>query len=175
MSDVLYEKKGAIATLTLTGILWLIRIYTADLKHFSNGTTASREGLQFSIRGLMLFTLAVAVLITLAKQLRQLVDGPDVWVITIWGICFVVANLAAIWAMLGLGKPLSRSTVVLTISLALGALFAYVIDEGSEAYLYIMTIMALQTLFLLASLAFLRGEGYRFVGRMSQPHGGAST
>ncbi len=94
--------------------------------------------------------------------------------ISIWGFCFVVANLAAIWAMLGLGKPLARSVVVLTISLVLGALFGYVIDEGMEAYLYIMAVMALQSLFLLGSLAVLRGDGYRFVGRTSKSHDGAT-
>jgi hypothetical protein len=57
----------------------------------------------------------------------------------------------------------------LTISLALGALFVYVIDEGMEAYVYTIAIMGFQTMFLLGSLAVVRGVGYRFVGRIPPP------
>lgn len=55
----------------------------------------------------------------------------------------------------------------MTISLALAPLFGYVIDEGIEAYVYTIAIMGLQTMFLLGSLAVVRGVGYRFVGRIA--------
>jgi hypothetical protein len=124
------------------------------------------EGLRFSIRGLMLFTLVVAVLITALKALREVDDQPArPLLVAIWALCFVVTDLAALWSALGLAAPAARSTVVILMSPALGALFCYAVGAQWEGYFNIMTIMLLQSLCLIGSLLVVRSCGYRLTRR----------
>ena len=124
-------------------------------------------GLRFTIRSLMLGTLVIALLIAGAKSLQEtLGGGPMPFVIATWSLCFVAVGLAAVWAALGLARPLQRSLVVLALALSLGVLFSFGINEGWDTYFYIVTIMVLQAVIVLGSLLVVRSCGYRLV---SQP------
>jgi len=154
-----------IATGIVAVVLWLIRLWKAQLVRFlDQPQPGSAEGLQFSIRGLMLFTFAVAVVITAAKGLREVDERlPVLFLVTIWALCFVVTDLAALWATLGIASPVPRSIAVILMSLALGWFFSYTLGEDWESYFYIMSIMFLQSLCLIGSLLVVRSCGYRLV------------
>lgn len=68
-----------IATGIVAVVLLAIRLWRAQLVRFvDQPQPGDAEGLQFSIRGLMLFTFAVAVVITAAKELREVDERPSV-------------------------------------------------------------------------------------------------
>jgi hypothetical protein len=120
--------------------------------------------LQFTIRGLMIFTLVVAVLITATKHLREAREvRTDVLFISIWVVCFVATSLASTWATLALGSPYARSTAVLIMSITLGWCFSYGVAPDWETYVYFMAIMFLQATLLVGSLLVGRSCGYRLV------------
>jgi hypothetical protein len=159
-----------VETLIVTITLFVVRQRNAHLCRISTQPgEQERSGLQFSIRGLMIFTLAVAVLITVVKQLREAEGAKtDVFVIGIWVVSLVVTSLAAIWAMLGLRSPYARSIAVLIMSVMLGWCFSYGIGQHWEYYVYGMVIMFLQTALLVGSLLVVRSSGYRLVRYRSQ-------
>lgn len=112
----------------------------------------------------MLFALAVAIVITAAKELREIDERlPVLFLVTIWALCFVVTDLAALWATLGISSPVPRSIAVILMSVALGWFFSYTLGEAWEAYFYIMSIMFMESLCLIGSLLVVRSCGYRLV------------
>jgi hypothetical protein len=147
-----------VVTLIVTVTLFIVRQRNGNLRRISGQREeADRSGLQFSIRGLMIFTLAVAVLIAAAKQLRGTeASKTDALILCIWGVCFVVTGLASIWATLGLSSPYARSIAVLIISAMLGWCFSYGVASDWETYVYVMIIMFLQTALLVGSLLVVR-------------------
>jgi uncharacterized membrane protein len=66
----------AMATGLIMAVLSIIRLWRSELHSVSRQSNQG-NGLQFSIRGLMLLTLLVAVFIAMGKHMRQVgVDGP---------------------------------------------------------------------------------------------------
>jgi hypothetical protein len=123
-------------------------------------------GLRTTIRGLMLFTLVIALLIAGAQGMRETFGrGPSLFLVMIWSLCFVAVGLAAVWAALGLSRTLQRSLVVLALSSALGVLFSFGINEGWDSYFSMIIIMDLQAVIVLGSLLVVRSCGYRLVRR----------
>ena len=122
------------------------------------------HGIRITIRGLMLVTLVIALLIAGARGLWETFGrGPGPALMATWGLCFVAVGLAAVWAALGLTRPLWRSLAVLALASSLGVLFAYGINEGWESYVYVISIMALQAAVVLGTLLVVRSCGYRLV------------
>jgi hypothetical protein len=156
---------ATISTLTIVIVLSCLRVWGAGLHQLQvDQYQGSGESIRFSIRGLMIFTFSVAVSVGVAKAIREHHGfGLDFFLVATWAICFVVVNLAAIWATMGLWKPLMRSVVVLAMSLALGAIFCYAINQGWDTWCYILAIMFLQSALLIASLLFVRSCRYRIV------------
>jgi hypothetical protein len=143
-------------------LLWLPKLFDPP----------ASQGLRISIRGLMLGTLVIALLIAGAKGLREttIVSGPMPVPEAIWGLCLVIVGLTAIWAALGLTRPLQRSLVVLALALSLGVLFSFGVNENWKTYVFIATITVLQAVIVLGSLLVVRSCGYRLVRRpMSRP------
>jgi hypothetical protein len=126
----------------------------------SAGTEAG--GMRFSIRGLMLFTAAVALLSAGVRYLRAVRSGILVFTCA-WGLCFVVVGLLALWAVLGIARPMRRLVSVFAASLALGVLF--IIATLAAGWTYVMLIMLLYPLILFASLRVIRSCGNRFARR----------
>jgi hypothetical protein len=125
---------------------------------------AESEGLRFSIRGLMIFTAAVALLSAGARTLQ---DSPKHMILltAIWAMCFVAVGLASLWATLGNVRPRGRVLVVLVLSPVLGAFFAFAADAQGAGWAYIILTMLLYAALLLGSLLVARSCGYRLVGR----------
>jgi len=126
----------------------------------------SRQTLQFSIRGLMLLTLIVAVLITVGKQLRQTEHYRSHPVLlAAWALAFAATDIAAVWAALSPRRLLLPGIAVLILSTALGFLVCWGLGGSDGDWIYVPTIMLLQTAMLLASLLVVRSSGYRMVRR----------
>jgi hypothetical protein len=127
---------------------------------------AEPEGLRFSIRGLMLFTAAVALLSAGARALQ---DTPRRLFLqeAVLAMCFVAAGLMALWAGLGNARPPHRGAVVFALSPVLGAFFAFAVHAHKAGWAYIMLTMLLYPAVLLASLLVVRSCGYRLVRRVA--------
>lgn len=122
------------------------------------------EGLRFSIRGLMAFTAAVALLCAGARALQA--NPARIFLVTaIWALCFVAVGLATLWAALGEVRPQRRWPVVFALSPVLGAFFAYAADAHQAGWVYIILSMLLFSANLFMSLLVVRSCGYRLVRR----------
>jgi hypothetical protein len=150
-----------VATATLVVVRWLGVRFTPPA---DPAQTASHEpeGLKFSIRGLMIFTAAVALLCTLARALEA-TPNRVLLLILVWALCFVAVGLVSLWAALGEAKPSWRCPVVFVLSPVLGAFFAFGIGAHSGGWIYILLIMLLYPAALLGSLLIVRSCGYRLV------------
>lgn len=150
------------------GVLALIRWRWAELRRLDELDRASNaDALQFSIRGLMLLTLVVALLVTGSRWLREVRTGsPDVFMLGFWAVTLVVPNLAALWATLGRRTGFGRWLPVTGIAVTLGTLFGWIIGEP-DSYFYFITIALLNSLIQLISLTVVRRSGFRLVGRRS--------
>jgi hypothetical protein len=121
------------------------------------------ERLWFSIRGMMLFTAAVALLCAGARALQ----APQILLVMtlVWAMCLVVVGLVALWAALGAPRdaPLRRGPAVFVLSPVLGAYLA--LPATPAGRVYILLIMVLYPTALLGSLLIVRSCGYRLVRR----------
>lgn len=156
---------AAMSTGGIAAIFGLIRWRYAELRRFSQQDPQdNQEGLRLSIRGLLLFTFMVALMIVGVEGLRKNVTPvPTPFLISVWSLCFVVTGLAGTWTGLGLARPMLRSIVVLLISAVLGALFVYCIRAPWQSYFYITATMVLQAGVLITSLLVVRSCGFRLV------------
>jgi hypothetical protein len=151
-----------VTTVTLLMVRWLgVRLTRQD--DFSQSARPEPEGLRFSIRGLMIFTAAVAVICAVARAL----EGSQPWLrILIWAICFVAIGLVSLWAALGDARPLRPIAVVFTLSPILGVFFAFIVRAHQAGWIYILLIILLYPAALLATLLVVRSCGYRLVRRV---------
>lgn len=144
---------------------WFIRLFRGTLRRVEAGPTNVKEGLQFSIRHLMLLTFAVACLTTVGKLLAPTLANIDILAtVVVLGLCYVSVALASIWAILGTGHAVVRSFFVVVIAIMAGLLAGYVVHHGGEIGFWLSTT-ALQAVLLIASLTVIRRAGYRFVAR----------
>lgn len=149
-----------VATLVVAAVTWCVRRLKARLVRVGVATASSREGLQFTIRHLMLFTLAVACLVTLGKLSAPYLPGIDLGArLLVLALCFVAVALASIWAMLGSGSPVLRMMPVLAIAGASGAVAA--LAFAHTGYVFWVSLTMLEALYLAGSLGVVRRCGYR--------------
>lgn len=156
---------AAFSSCSVAAVLLVSRIWFAPLVHLdADSSSSSVPKFQFSIRGLMLLTLSVALFITGAKMINELVGGPSfLEELLLWGAAVATTGLAASWATLTAADPAPRSALVVMLSLAAAALVGYGFDEGWHAYFYLITITALQAVIVLGSLLVVRSSGFRLV------------
>ena len=148
-------------TASLLVVRWLGVRLTRQPDH-SQPSRPEPEGLKFSIRGLMIFTAAVALLCAAARAL-QASPNHRLLLILVWAICFVAVGLVSMWAALGDVRPMRRSLSVFVLSLLLGVFFAFAADAHTAGWVYILLIMLLYPMALLWSLLVVRSCGYRLV------------
>ncbi len=133
--------------------------------------TASRpgaEGLQFSIRGLMIFTVLVALLLGGARALRETFGHGAAEPVHDRGL---EPELCRRGPGLGLGDARSRKTLAAGPDGArpldgAGALFSYGVGQDDWKSLVYFTLASfLQSVIVLASLLVVRSVHYRLVAR----------
>ena len=132
--------------------------------------------LQFSIRHLFFLTAAVAVLIMIAQRASVLLaNDVSFWprqakMICEYSLGFGSTALAAVWAVLGFGRPTERIPVVLLLAVFTGTLIAYIEFPG-WAYISFWAIggepiqQVLAAVVVATSLLVVRSNGYRLVRR----------
>jgi hypothetical protein len=157
----------SVTIVVTTASLLVVRVLGVRIVRQAEEGHAGRpepEGLRFSIRGLMAFTAAVALLSAGARAL-QASHGRFILLAAVWALCFVAVGLVALWAGLGQARPRRRVPVVFALSPVLGALFAHAAEAHHAGCFYIIMTMLLYSSDLLVSLLVVRSCGYRLVGR----------
>lgn len=149
-----------IATSVVALVTWGVRRLKARLVRIGAASGVASEGLQFTIRHLLLLTFVVACLLSVGKLFAPYLMTVDVAMrVVVLALCFVAVALSAMWAMLGFGSPLWRLAPVLLVSGGAGGVAAYVFAHGSDAFW--ISLPLLEAALLLISLGVLRGSGYR--------------
>ena len=150
-------------TVTVTGVMLVTRRFVAKLERPATAaTTPPAEGLQFSIRQIMLFTIVVGCLLGIVRWLQPPVrhlDQPTLFA-TVLLCCVSIAVIAA-WAMLGQAHLIRRVCAVSLFALLLGCVSYRTIRDG-ELWAWIATMMVEATV-LQASLLVVRQCGFRLV------------
>jgi hypothetical protein len=158
------------ATVTIavtTASLLVVRALDVRLDRVTEDGRTGRggpDGLRFSIRGLMAFTAAVALLSAGARTLKES-RGGFIFLAAVWALCFVAVGLVALWAALGEARPRRRVPVVFALSPVLGGFFAHASEAHQAGQFYILTTMLLYPAVLLGSLVVVRSCEYRLIGR----------
>jgi hypothetical protein len=151
----------AVSTASLILVRWLgVRLTRQE--EIGQPARSEPEGLKFSIRGLMIFTAAVALLCALARALQES-PTHQFLLILVWAMCFVAVGLVCLWAALGDAPPVGRRPVVFVLSPMLGIFFAFAANASSAGWVYVLLIMVLYPMPLFGSLLVVRSCGYRLV------------
>ncbi len=163
-----------LSTVAVAAVLLVVRRLVAQIQRSGElSITASQEGLQFSIRHLMLLTFVVACTLGIGRWLQPYFSGVIILAeLATISLCFVSVGLASVWAMFGKSPPLIRSIVVLLIAASSGCIPAY--SFNTSEYSFWISMMLAEAVFLLVSLWIVRLCGYRLV-RLSRSHTPSST
>jgi hypothetical protein len=143
-------------------VVWRLGVRLIRFADPAHPVPPETVGFRFSIRGLMLVIAAAALLSAGARALRE---APAFFVLA-WPIRFVAVGLVALWAVLGVGRPLRRAPIVFVLSLILGALFGFAVQAEGPGWVDILLMMLLYPTLLFGSLLVVRSCGYRFVRRV---------
>jgi hypothetical protein len=154
-----------ILTLVITSLValvtWMVRLWKARLIRHDERDILRREELQFTIRHLLLLTLLIAFLLTVAKGLApQFDDFEAVAQMCLLGIYIVMLALTSIWAILASETWAKRLPLVFLVAGAAGGAAGLL---ASGHYGIWVSIMMLDALFLTVSLAVIRWSGFRLV------------
>jgi len=145
----------ALLVLKLLGV----RLCTPD--DLPSPVTADSWRPQFSIRGLMALTVAVALLSAGVRSFERSSGPPRLGLTVIWALCFVAVGILTFLAMLGQARPGRRMAAIFTLSPAFGFAFAYAAQAHRDGRIYIILTMLLYPAVLSASLAVVRTTGFR--------------
>ena len=126
------------------------------------------EGFQFSIRHLLLATAIVAVVLGIGRGVRTIgIAQSNMVAMATFPPCFIMVELATLWAALGLGRPLPRLAVVVPTAFVVGAVPVFYLPDlpGQETWRYFILpiIVTIQAIITAASLLVVRSCGWRLV------------
>ncbi len=156
-----------ITTTVTVGSLLVLRRFGIIVKRpgdFGQPARPEPKGPRFSILGMMIVTVAVALLWAEARDLQAF--GVQRFLFKfVCAICFVAVGLVSLWAALWDARPLRRGTAVFILSAALSAYLAMPAHTSGRVYIHL--IMVLYPTALMASLLIVRSCGYRLVRRAS--------
>jgi hypothetical protein len=151
-------------TVTMGSLLVLRRFGVIVKRPGDHGQPARPEpkGPRFSIRGVMIFTAAIALLCAGARALQASSQRLLLIILVfVWVTSIVAVGLVSLWAALGDARPLRRGPAVFVLSPALGVYLA--VPAHTAGRVYILLIMVLYPTALMASLLIVRSCGYRLV------------
>jgi hypothetical protein len=149
--------------------LGLVRWRLAGLYYYLDdpGAGAARR-LQFSLRRLMLATLAVSVAFAAARALKS-IDDSRMELALLLATSFAVAMVAgllcshafALWAVLGTERPAAGIAASVAVATGLGGLLAFAVDGPIPPRLALPALFAVQQAIYAVSLMVIRNLGYR--------------
>jgi hypothetical protein len=155
----------SMVAITTAGLLLGARALGFRLVHFADEPCPpprERGRLRFSIRGIMLLTLIVALISAGARSAENLSGLPDPTLVFVWSLCFTVVGLLALRAALGLDHRPGRYVLLFVLSPALGLFIALTASAHRDGWVYLITIMLMHPAVLLGSLGVVRSCGYHF-------------
>jgi hypothetical protein len=171
-----------LSTPTVTVVLLVIRRLGAQLLRSNEAMSIHQQGLQFSIRHLMLLTFVVGCVLGVGRLLSPEFPGVHAlarlltisfWsridalsVLAIFSLCFVSVGVTTVWAMLG-SHFLLRSVGVLLVAVSSGGILSFGLVRSEHWFWFSVTLA--EAAFLLTSLWIVRLCGYRLV-RLSRIH-----
>lgn len=163
-----------ISIVAVASVLLVVRKWIARVQLGNGEVLAARaRGVQFSIRHLLLLTLATGCLLALGRWIRTYFpNSDDLFFAALFSLCCLTITLPSVWSMLGTPHPFLRSTLVCGVAVGAGTLLAAVFSLRDN-WFHLCSIMVLDWLFLHASLLVVRLCGYRLV-RLRRP-GTAAT
>jgi hypothetical protein len=126
------------------------------------------EGFQFSIRHLLIATAIVAVVLGIGRAIRTISNTKsDMVAVATFPPCFIMVELATLWAALGLGRPAPRFAVVVPTAFVVGAIPAFYLPgpTARESWQFFIwpIIVAIQSIITAVSLLVVRSCGWRLV------------
>jgi hypothetical protein len=165
-------------SLGAAGVLLIARGRGRELRRVTEPSRhAAPDPWQIKIRGLMIWTLVLALLFAGARGLREM-NPPDLLLTVVFGLCNVALGLAAAWAALGLAPPIRRLPAVLILSPLFGTLFWYSVHSPSaDDSLTINGCLLIQTAVTYGSLLVVRSCGFRLIAQAPpglEPSAGSS-
>ncbi len=151
------------ATTVVACVMLFVRWRWARLENITAETFAIQaEGLQFSIRHLMILTFVIACTLGAGRWLQPVFHGSTQWSqLFVFGLCFVIVALISAWAMLGRSYVILRTFVVLIMSALMGGLLSFLID-GAAYWTWVLLLLT-EASAILASLYVVRRAEYRLV------------
>jgi hypothetical protein len=159
----------AFATFAVASVLLVVRCFGPRIRLISDeGTPTTR--VQFSIRHLMILTLAFACLFALAKWLQPALNLDVEPILVPIGLAFALVGLVAVWAILGTKRPLAGTVVLIVVAVGTGLSLA-AIGEGPSMLALWVTATLTEALSLTVSLLAVRSCGYRLRWRASPRSG----
>ena len=155
-----------LSTLPILGtalVALIIRTWLARLVRESGEATNLRaEGLQFSIRHLLILMIVVGCLMGIGRVLQPWFDSMSLIAdFVAYSLCFIAVGVTSIWAMLGKSLVLLRSAVVLSLAIGVACIPTFLIARGDFWFWALMMFM--ESASLLATFFFVRLYGYRLV------------
>ena len=128
-----------------------------------------RKSFQFSLRSLMGVIVAIAILLALCQSSRvyNLSEKFEILFVAALGFLAVLVTLAAVWAALGLGRPLLRIVAVILAALCLG-LAVQPFAKNSRFY-ELPAFAVIQVVGIFLPLLIVRRYGYRLVRLVRLP------
>ena len=149
-----------ISVLFVAGPLYAVRFWRGTLQHVGQVEVSERqEALQFSIRNLLVLTLAVACTVTLFKFVTPVFNQ---WAaILSFSLAFVVVGLCGSWSMLGTRHLALRAIAAIGLCVLTGWALGEFMGGPSGATCILMT--TLQGGLFIGSLWIVRRAGYRLL------------
>lgn len=128
----------------------------------------SSEGLQFTIKHLLIATAVVAVVLSCGKAVQVWHASGTTWiemavVIAVVCPCLVLVELATFWGSLGIGRPLPRLLVVVPTAFVIGLVppFYFMAGLGTTFFVAWSCVTGCQALITAGTLLVVRSSGWR--------------
>lgn len=128
---------------------------------------------QFTLRHVMTLIVAVAVVLTAGRAIRefQLLALPDAIGVTLLAVvlalCLTEAAIASLWASLSSGPIVMRLAVAMALALLTGLIPPFYFNASRQSYAWSSAAAILSQAFTIATLLVVRSCGYRLVRKAS--------
>jgi len=136
-----------------------------------DGTPFVADGLQFSLRQMLIFVTIAAFFLAGGRSARTFLGeyNPAAEIVRtlafvgLLTLCFTAVSLGTIWATLGSALPYARVVIVIMLTTVVGVLFSYSAGNSVEDFWRAPIEMVGAAAFGIGSLLFVRRAGYRMV------------
>jgi hypothetical protein len=165
----------SVPAVIVAGALFIVQRFGVRLTLLNKISPEQRKVVfQFSLRSLMGVSVALAVLLAIGRSslMYESTSRFRVLFLTAVGVLMAFLALAAVWAALGLRRPLIPTVGVILAAICVG--MAVEPFDLIPRFFHLPTVAAVQVVGIVGPLLVVRSYGYRFV-RCPQEHKGADS